>query len=140
MLWIKALHIISLITWFSGLFYLPRLFVYHAMTSDAISNDRFKIMERKLYRGIMMPGMIMTIIFGGWLLLKYDRMYMPMLWLQIKLGLVASLIIFHFYCGHLIKVFKNDSNKHGHKFYRWLNEFPTLILIVIVILTVVKPF
>ena len=88
MLWIKALHIISFVTWFSGLFYLPRLFVYHAMTNDAVSNDRFKIMERKLYRGIMMPGMLMTIIFGAWLLIEYDYTFMPMIWLhdQIKLG------------------------------------------------------
>lgn len=140
MLWLKALHIISLVTWFAGLFYLPRLFVYHAMTSDDISNERFKIMEKKLYRGIMMPGMIMTIIFGGWLLLKYDRMYLSTWWLQIKFVLVASLIIYHFYCGHLIKVFKNNSNKHSHVYYRWLNEYPTIILIAIVILTVVKPF
>lgn len=140
MLWLKALHIISLVTWFAGLFYLPRLFVYHAMTSDDISNERFKIMERKLYRGIMMPGMIMTIIFGGWLLLKYDRIFLSTLWLQIKLVLVASLIIYHFYCGHLITVFKNNNNKHSHVYYRWLNEYPTIILIAVVILTVVKPF
>lgn len=140
MLWIKALHIISLVTWFAGLFYLPRLFVYHSMASDAISNDRFKIMERKLYRGIMMPGMIMTIIFGGWLLLSYDQMFLSALWLQIKLVLVATLIIYHFYCGQLIKAFKNDNNKHSHIFYRWLNEYPTIILIAVVILTVVKPF
>jgi putative membrane protein len=140
MLWIKSLHIIALITWFAGLFYLPRLFVYHAMTTDSIGNERFKIMERKLYRGIMMPGMIMTIIFGAWLLLRYDRMYLNMYWLHIKLILVATLLIFHFYCGHIITVFKNDSNTHSHKFYRWLNEYPTVVLIAVVILTVVKPF
>lgn len=140
MLWVKSLHIIALITWFAGLFYLPRLFVYHAMSSDQISIDRFKIMERKLYRGIMMPGMIMTIIFGGWLLLHYDRGFLQMPWMHIKLTLVASLIVFHFYCGHLVKVFKNDRNQHSHVFYRWINEFPTVVLIAIVILTVVKPF
>ncbi len=140
MLWIKALHIISLITWFAGLFYLPRLFVYHSMTSDPISNERFKIMERKLYRGIMMPGMIMTIILGGWLLIKYDQIFLSALWFQIKLALVATLIVYHFYCGQLIKAFKNDDNKYSHIFYRWLNEYPTIILIAIVILTVVKPF
>lgn len=140
MLWIKALHIISLITWFAGLFYLPRLFVYHSMTSDSVSNERFKIMERKLYRGIMMPGMIMTIIFGGWLILKYDQTFLSALWFQIKIVLVATLIIYHFYCGQLIKAFKNDDNKYSHIFYRWLNEYPTIILIAVVILTVVKPF
>ncbi len=140
MLWLKALHIIAVITWFAGLFYLPRLFVYHAMTADAISNDRFKIMERKLYRGIMTPGLFMTVIFGGWLLLKYDRAFLGMLWMQIKLALVAILIIYHFYCGHLVKIFKNDRNKHSHIYYRWFNEFPTVILIAVVILTVVKPF
>lgn len=139
MLWLKALHIIAIVTWFAGLFYLPRLFVYHATTNDAISNERFKIMERKLYRGIMMPGMIMTIIFGGWLLLQYDRVFLSMLWMQIKLALVATLILYHFYCGHIVKSFKNDSNKHSHVYYRWLNEFPTVILVVVVILTVVKP-
>lgn len=140
MLWLKALHIISLVTWFAGLFYLPRLFVYHSMTSDVISSERFKTMERKLYRGIMMPGMIMTIIFGGWLLLQFDRMFLSTLWLQIKLALVATLIIYHFYCGHLVKVFKNDNNQYSHIFYRWLNEYPTIVLIAVVILTVVKPF
>lgn len=140
MLWVKSFHIIAIITWFAGLFYLPRLFVYHAMTNDSISDERFKIMERKLYRGIMTPGMLMTIIFGGWLLLQYDRSFLTMYWLKIKIILVASLIVYHFYCGHIIKLFKENKNKHSHVFYRWLNEYPTLILIVIVILTVVKPF
>jgi putative membrane protein len=140
MLWLKALHIISFVTWFAGLFYLPRLFVYHSMTSDAISSEQFKTMERKLYRGIMMPGMIMTIIFGGWLLLQYDRMFLSILWFQMKLALVATLIIYHFYCGHLIKVFKNDNNRYSHIFYRWLNEYPTIVLIAVVILAMVQPF
>ncbi len=140
MLWLKALHIISFVTWFAGLFYLPRLFVYHSMTSDAISSEQFKTMERKLYRGIMMPGMIMTIIFGGWLLLQYDRMFLSTLWFQMKLALVATLIIYHFYCGHLIKVFKNDNNRYSHIFYRWLNEYPTIVLIAVVILAMVQPF
>lgn len=140
MLWLKSLHIIAVVTWFAGLFYLPRLFVYHAMANDSISNERFKIMERKLYRGIMMPGMIMTIIFGGWLLLQYDRVFLSMIWMQIKLALVATLIVYHFYCGHIVKSFKNDRNKHTHIYYRWLNEYPTVILVAVVILTVVKPF
>lgn len=140
MLWLKSLHIIAVVTWFAGLFYLPRLFVYHAMANDSISNERFKIMERKLYRGIMMPGMIMTIIFGGWLLLQYDRVFLSMIWMQIKLALVATLIVYHFYCGHIVKSFKNDRNKHTHIYYRWLNEYPTVILIAVIILTVVKPF
>lgn len=140
MLWIKALHIISLVTWFSALFYLPRLFVYHAMSTDQISIERFKIMERKLYYGIMMPGMVMTLVFGIWLLLGYMPFYLQSTWMHIKLFLVATLIVFHFYCGRLRKVFAKDQNKHSHRFYRWLNEYPTVVLILIVILTVVKPF
>ena len=139
MLWIKALHIISIVIWFSGIFYLPRLFVYHSMAEDEISRERFKIMERKLYYGITTPGMILTIIFGFWLL-KYEPFYLYSLWLQLKLILVGSLIIYHFYCGYLIKVFKENRNTHSHVFYRWLNEYPVLVLVGSVILAVVKPF
>lgn len=139
MLWILALHIISFVTWFAGLFYLPRLFVYHAMSHDAISLERFKIMERKLYYGIMTPGMILTIFFGSWLI-YIEPFYLHQIWLLVKLILVASLMIFHFYCGQLIKQFKQDRNSHSHKFYRWLNEYPTIILVAVVILAIVKPF
>lgn len=140
MLWIKAFHIISLVTWFSGLFYLPRLFVYHAMSEDKVSQERFKIMERKLYYGIMAPGALLTFFFGGWLLYSYGwHVYHAALWLHVKLGLVVLLILYHLYCGYLYRQFRCDRNKHSHVFYRWLNEVPVLFLVSIVILTVVKP-
>ncbi len=141
MLWIKAVHIIFMVTWFAGLFYLPRLYVYHAMSDDAISNDRFKIMERKLYYGIMTPGAIITIALGVWMLIDYAwAAYVHTLWLHIKLALVALLIGYHIYCGQLLQDFKHDRNRHSHVFYRWLNEAPVLVLIAVVLLAVVKPF
>ncbi|MFB3100471.1 MAG: protoporphyrinogen oxidase HemJ [Gammaproteobacteria bacterium] len=141
MLWVKALHLIFMVTWFAGLFYLPRLFVYHAMSEDQASIDRFKIMERKLFFGIMTPGAIFTIIFGFWTLLANGwESYTGMLWLHVKLALIAVLVIYHFYCGKLLIDFKHGRNRHGHIFYRWLNEFPVLILVAIIILAVVRPF
>lgn len=134
--WIKALHIIFMVTWFAGLFYLPRLFVYHSTATDAAGIERFKIMERKLFYGIMTPGAILTLIFGVWLWLGYG---FNGTWLHIKLALVIVLIAYHIYCGKLLMDFKHDRNKHSHTFYRWLNEFPVLILIAVVILAVVKP-
>ncbi len=139
MLWIKALHLISIVVWFSGIFYLPRLFVYHSMAEDEISRERFKIMERKLYYGITTPGMILSIIFGFWLL-KDEPFYLYSIWLELKLILVGTLVIYHFYCGYLVKIFKEDRNRHSHVFYRWLNEYPVLVLIGSIILAVVKPF
>jgi protoporphyrinogen IX oxidase len=141
MLWLKALHLIFMVTWFAGLFYLPRLFVYHAMSDDAISNERFKVMERKLYYGIMTPGMILTFLFGVWLLIAYDwDLYGKSGWLHAKLGLLAILFIYHIVCGKWLLDFKSDRNQHGHVYYRWMNEVPVLFLIAIVILAVVKPF
>jgi protoporphyrinogen IX oxidase len=137
MLWIKALHISFMVTWFGGLFYLPRLFVYHAMSSDATSIERFKIMERKLYFGIMTPGAILTIVFGLWLWLGYG---ISGGWMHAKLFLVLVLVIYHLYCGKLLKDFKLDRNRNSHVFYRWFNEFPVLILFAVIILVVVKPF
>ncbi|MFQ6022185.1 MAG: protoporphyrinogen oxidase HemJ [Acidiferrobacterales bacterium] len=136
MLWVKSLHIIFMVTWFAGLFYLPRLFVYHSMATDEISIDRFKIMERKLFYGIMTPGGVLTLVFGVWLWLGYG---FGNTWLHIKLALVLVLIAYHIYCGKLLFDFKHDRNKHGHVFYRWLNEFPTVILFAVVLLTVIKP-
>ena len=141
--WIKAFHIIFVVTWFAGLFYLPRLFVYHAMADDAISHERFKVMERKLYYGITMPSMILTLIFGGWLLSYWwEALWLleGTIWLAVKLVLVAILIGYHFYCGHFVKAFRHDRNRHGHVFYRWFNEFPVLILIAVTILVEVQPF
>lgn len=137
MLWIKALHIIFMVTWFAGLFYLPRLFVYHAQSSDPVSLERFKVMERKLYYGIMAPGAVLTIVFGTWLWLGYG---ITGGWLHAKLVLVAVLIAYHLYCGRLLAGFRDDRNRHGHVFYRWLNEFPVLILFGAVLLVVIKPF
>lgn len=137
MLWIKALHVIFMVTWFAGLFYLPRLFVYHAMSADEAGIARFKVMERKLYFGIMAPGALLTVIFGLWLWLGYG---ISGGWLHAKLVLVAVLIGYHLYCGSLLADFRHDRNRHGHVFYRWLNEFPVVILIAAVILAVVKPF
>lgn len=136
MLWIKALHLIFMVTWFAGLFYLPRLFVYHALSTDMPGIERFKLMERKLFYGIMTPGALLTVAFGLWLWLGYG---LGGAWLQIKLVLVAVLIAYHVYCGKLLTDFKHDRNRHGHVFYRWLNEFPVLILVAVVVLAVVKP-
>jgi putative membrane protein len=126
-----------MVTWFAGLFYLPRLFVYHAMSDDAPSIERFKIMERKLYYGIMTPGAILTILFGLWLWLGYG---ISGGWLHAKLALVIVLIVYHVNCGKLLADFKYDRNRHGHVYYRWFNEIPVIILIAVVILVVVKPF
>ncbi|SCX44546.1 protoporphyrinogen oxidase HemJ [Nitrosospira sp. Nsp1] len=137
MLWIKSLHIIFMVTWFAGLFYLPRLFVYHTMSDDAPGIERFKVMERKLYYGIMTPGAVLTILFGLWLWLGYG---ISGGWLHAKLALVIVLIAYHFYCGKLLADFKYDRNRRSHVYYRWFNEFPVVILIAVVILVVVKPF
>lgn len=140
MRWILAFHIIFVICWFAGLFYLPRLFVYHAMTEDVISLQRFKIMERKLYFGIMLPSALLTILFGGWLIVAYPSYYLHTLWMHVKLTLVFLLIVYQLYCGKLLFDFKYDRNKHSHVFYRVLNEIPVVFLAIIVILAVVKPF
>lgn len=137
MLWIKAFHVIFMVTWFAGLFYLPRLFVYHAMCGDQPGIDRFKIMERKLFYGIMTPGGILTVIFGMWLWLGYG---FSGAWLHAKLTLVVVLIAYHLYCLKLLNDFKQDRNTRSHIFYRWFNEFPVLLMIAIIILVTVKPF
>lgn len=137
MLWVKAFHIIFMVTWFAGLFYLPRLFVYHAMSDDAASIERFKIMERKLFYGIMTPGGIITVALGLWLWLGYG---IGGGWMHAKLALVLVLIAYHVYCGKLLSDFRHDRNTRSHVWYRWFNEFPVLILIAVVILVEVKPF
>jgi putative membrane protein len=139
--WAKAWHLIAMVTWFAGIFYLPRLFVYHAMSEDSISQERFKIMERKLYYGITTPGMVITLIFGFWMLYDYAWVaYSQMGWLHAKLALIALLVAYHFYCGKLVKDFKYDRNTRSHVWYRWFNEIPVVILIVVVLLAVRKPF
>lgn len=141
MLWIKALHISFMVTWFAGLFYLPRLFVYHAMSTDDISRERFKIMERKLYYGIMTPGAILTIVLGLWMLFDYAwAAYGRQPWLHAKMLLVLLLVLYHLYCGKVLRDFKHERNTHGHVFYRWFNEAPVLVMFAIIILVVVRPF
>jgi len=140
MLWLKGWHLIGMVTWFAGLFYLPRLFVYHASSDDQISNERFKIMERKLYYGITTPGAIFTLVFGFWMLYDYAwAAWSGHLWLSVKLGLLGALIGYHLYCGKLLNDFKYDRNTRSHVWYRWFNEAPVLILIAVVLLAVLKP-
>jgi putative membrane protein len=136
MLWIKALHIIFVVTWFAGLFYLPRLFVYHAMAEDAASRERFKVMERKLYWGIMAPGAILTVVFGGWLMSQGTWGA----WLYAKLLVVAFTIAYHLWCGKLLRDFVHERNTKSHVWYRWFNEIPVIFLAAAVVLVVVKPF
>ncbi|HEV2220627.1 MAG TPA: CopD family protein [Casimicrobiaceae bacterium] len=137
---VKTLHIVFMVSWFAGLFYLPRLFVYHAMAApdDRVGIERLKAMERKLYYGIMAPAAVLTIAFGVWLWLGYG---FSGGWLHAKLGLVLVLVAFHLYLGRLMRDFAHDRNRHGHVYYRWINEIPALpLLVAIVWLVVAKPF
>lgn len=139
--WLLALHIIAIICWFAGLFYLPRLFVYHAMSQDNTTQKTFCIMEHKLNYYIMIPSMLVTIL-SGLLLMHFYFINHQIIstWLLIKLALVICLIAYQFSCTHYVKVFKAKTNSHSHRFYRIFNELPTLLLLVIVVLAVVKPF
>ena len=142
MLWVKAFHVVAMVTWFAALFYLPRLFVYHAASEDEVSNERFKIMESKLFYGIMTPSAVVTTILGLWLIYDYAWGWLVnfnMLWLYIKLLLVILLYIYHWYCWKLLKLFRDDNNPHSHVYYRWFNEIPVFMLIGIIILVIVKP-
>ena len=137
---VKTLHVVFMVSWFAGLFYLPRLYVYHAMTpaDDRVGLERFKVMERKLYFGIMTPSAVLTIAFGLWLWLGFG---ITGGWLHAKLALVLLLVALHVYLGTLRRAFADDRNRHGHVFYRWLNEIPALpLLVAIVWLVVAKPF
>ena len=138
MLWVKSLHIIFMVTWFAGLFYLPRLFVYHALAEDAVSVQRFLVMERKLFWGIMTPGAVLTIAFGLWLWLGWFRDASA--WLHAKVALVALLVVYHLWCLRLLRAFAAGRNTKSHLWYRWFNEVPVLILIATVLLVVLKPF
>lgn len=140
MAWVVAFHISFMVVWFSGLFYLPRLFVYHAMADDTISKERFKVMERRLY--IMTNiGLVGTAVLGVWLLMAYAwQAYAGSIWLTVKLVLVAVLIGHHFYCGKLMKDFRDERNIRNDKFYRIVNEIPVIPMFVIIIMVVVKPF
>jgi putative membrane protein len=140
MLWIKAFHLIFIVCWFAGLFYLPRLFVYHSEASDAISLERFKVMERKLYYYIMIPCMLLTIFFGLGLLGSNWAIYKTAGWMHTKLLLVVLLIGYHHMCGYYLKQFAKDKNRHSSRFYRIFNEIPVVFLIAIIVLAVVRPF
>ena len=126
-----------MVAWFAGLFYLPRLFVYHAAAEDTPSRERFKVMERKLYRGIMTPSMVLTLVFGFWLWFGFG---FSGAWLHAKVALVALLVAYHFWMGKLRRDFERDANARTHVFYRWVNEIPLVLLAAIVVLVVVKPF
>lgn len=137
-LWLKAFHIIAVVCWFAGLFYLPRLFVYHAMSEDQTSRERFCVMERKLYRGIMMPSMLATLVLGLWMLYLTPG-WLSQGWLHAKLTLVVLLIGYHHACGAMLKRFARGEPGRSHVFYRWFNEVPVLFLLLIVLLVVLKP-
>ncbi len=137
MLWIKALHIIFMVTWFAGLFYLPRLFVYHASADDSISKERFKIMEHRLFYGIATPGGFLTIASGLALWMGYE---ISEAWFYAKLGLVLSLIGYHGWCGLMVRDFQKNRNMRSQNFYKWFNEYPTLVLVTVVLLSILKPF
>lgn len=139
MLWVKAFHIIFIVCWFSGLFYLPRLFVYHSMSKDQISKDRFVIMEQKLFWGIMTPSAIAAIVFGAWLLVENWSYFMAWWWMRVKLGLAILLVAHHFYCWWYMVKLREDSSFKTHVFFRIFNEIPVFILIGAVVLIVVKP-
>lgn len=138
MLWVKAFHIIFMVCWFAGIFYLPRLFVNHAMVTDEATRQQLSQMEAKLYRFIT-PFMVLTISFGLWLTSYNWSYYLGSGWFGIKLALVAVLIAYHFYCGHCIKRLRHNQDNRGHVFYRWFNELPVVVLFTVIILVVVKP-
>lgn len=137
---IKSFHIIAMVCWFAAIFYLPRLFVYHAMSDDTISQERFALMERKLYRGIMTPAMVATWAFGLTMLISHWQVYQSQGWIHAKLTLVALLTIYHFACGHFRQKLIDNPKYKSHTYWRWFNEIPVFILIAVVILAVVKPF
>lgn len=140
MLIIKSFHIMSMVAWFAGLFYLPRLFVYHAEANDRISIERFNIMQRRLFYAITFPAAILTNFFGVYLLRYNWDYYLNASWMRTKLGLVIFLWIYHLSCGYFVKQFAKGKNNKSARFFRIYNEIPTLFLVAIVLLVVVKPF
>ena len=138
-LWLKAFHIISVITWFAGIFYLPRLFVYHAACEDEISNERFKIMEQKLYRLIMTPSMVITLGLGFAMLAIGWQGLSVQVWIWVKIALVNLLIAYHFHCGHIIRTFVENRQHRSERFFRVYNELPVLVLIPVILLVVTQP-
>ena len=138
--YIRAFHIISMVCWFAGIFYLPRLFVYHAMSDDTLSQERFAVMERKLYRGIMTPAMIATWGCGLLMIALAPSIYLSQGWLHAKLALVVLLTLYHLSCGRFRVRLMDNPKLKSHVYWRWFNEIPVFILIAVVILAVVKPF
>jgi protoporphyrinogen IX oxidase len=138
MLWLKGFHVIAVVTWFAGLFYLPRLYVYHADATDAISTERFGVMERRLFT-LMTIGAVASVGLGAAMVVAAP-VYLMMGWLRIKLLLVLLLIAYHVSCYKLMRDFAENRNRHSAKWYRGFNEIPSLLLIAIVLLAVVKPF
>ena len=139
--WVKALHVISVIAWMAGMMYLPRLFVYHAdSTVGSEKSETFKIMERRLYRGIITPAMIATWIFGLWLAFGYGIVDFSMGWMWLKAAMVLALSGVHGWYGSLLRAFQQDRNERPAKFFRAINEIPFVMAIIIVIAVIVKPF
>ena len=136
---VLALHIIFMVAWFAGLFYLPRLFVYHAEATDSISIERFKVMERRLFYGIMLPAMIFTALFGYWTMSFRWDYYSQQNWMHIKLGCVVLLWLYKAMCWYFMQKFKYDQNRCSSTFFRFFNEVPTVFLIVIIFMVVLKP-
>ena len=140
MLYVKAFHVIAMVAWFAGLFYLPRLFVYHADATDSISIERFKTMEYRLYYAIMWPAALLTTILGLWLISYNPVYYFKSGWMHAKLGFVVLLMVYHGLCGHYLRLFKQNNNKKSAYFYRVFNEIPTLLLVGMIILVIARPF
>jgi putative membrane protein len=138
--WVKALHVISVIAWMAGMLYLPRLYVYHAdAQKGSIQSETFKIMERRLYRGIINPAMIATFVFGIWMIIA-GLVDWSMIWPWVKAAAVILMSAFHGLLGRWRRAFAEDRNTHPSKFYRMVNEVPTLLMIIIVLMVVAKPF
>ena len=139
MLWLRAFHIIFVVCWFAGLFYLPRIFVYFAASEDSATRAQLAVMSRRLYRFVT-PFMVLTVVFGVWMITLAPDYYLTATWLWLKLAGVAFLIVYHFQCGRYVKAINEDSDSHSHVFYRFFNEVPVLFLFAIVFLVVLKPF
>ena len=140
LLYLKVFHLTFVVTWFAAMFYLPRLFVYHAQAEDQISIDRFKVMEQRLYRGIMTPSALLTLVFGLWMTALSWPIYVVSVWFWLKVLCVVLLFGFHGMCGSFCRAFANEENKRSDKFFRWFNEVPLVLLTAILLLVVVKPF
>lgn len=139
-LYLKVIHLTFAFAWFAALFYLPRLFVYHSQANDEISNERFKTMEMRLYRGIMTPAALLTLVFGLWMTAYDWTHYASSTWFWFKVACVFLLFGYHGMCSRMCRDFANDRNTRTHVFYRWFNEVPLVLLVAILLLAIVKPF